>query len=64
LRVLGRVGLAGWASVMVSLWLIGGVLIFCVGIIGIYISRIFIETKGRPYTIVRRVHGGTQRGRP
>jgi putative glycosyltransferase len=56
LRLLGRVGLAGWASVMVSLWLIGGMLIFCLGIIGIYVSRIFIETKHRPYTIVRRVH--------
>jgi putative glycosyltransferase len=56
LRVLGRIGLAGWASVMVSLWLIGGILIFCVGIIGIYVSRIFIETKQRPYAIVRKVH--------
>lgn len=56
LRLFGRIGLAGWASVMVSLWLIGGVLIFCVGIIGAYISRIFIETKQRPYTIVRNVH--------
>ena len=56
LRLIGRIGLAGWASVMVSLWLLGGMLIFCVGIIGIYVSRIFIETKQRPYTIVRQVH--------
>jgi len=56
LRVMGRIGLAGWASVMVSLWFIGGILIFCVGIIGVYVSRIFIETKHRPYTIVRSVH--------
>lgn len=48
--------LAGWVSVMLSVWFLGGVLIFCVGIIGIYISKIFIETKNRPYTIVRRVH--------
>ena len=56
LRLKGLVGLAGWASVMVSVWLLGGVLIFCVGIIGMYVSRIFIETKHRPYTIVRQVH--------
>jgi putative glycosyltransferase len=62
LRLLGKIGLAGWASVMVSLWLIGGMLIFCVGIIGIYVSRIFIETKHRPYTIVRNIHGGTAGG--
>ena len=48
--------LEGWVSVMLSVWFLGGVLIFCVGIIGIYISKIFIETKNRPYTIVRRVH--------
>lgn len=47
----------GWVSVMLSVWLLGGILIFCVGVIGIYISKIFIETKNRPYTIVRRVHG-------
>jgi putative glycosyltransferase len=47
----------GWVSVMISLWFLGGILIFCVGIIGIYISKIFIETKNRPYTIVRRMHG-------
>jgi putative glycosyltransferase len=46
----------GWVSVMVSLWFLGGLLVFCVGVIGIYVSKIFIETKNRPYTIVRRVH--------
>jgi putative glycosyltransferase len=47
----------GWVSVMLSVWFLGGLLIFCVGVIGIYISKIFIETKKRPYTIVRRIHG-------
>jgi putative glycosyltransferase len=46
----------GWVSVMLSVWFLGGLLIFCVGVIGIYISKIFIETKNRPYTIVRRIH--------
>jgi putative glycosyltransferase len=49
--------LEGWVSVMLSVWFLGGVLIFCVGLIGIYISKIFVETKNRPYTIVRRLHG-------
>jgi putative glycosyltransferase len=57
MHMLGISRLAGWASVMLSIWLIGGVLIFCVGIIGIYISKIFIETKQRPYTIVRMRYG-------
>lgn len=49
---------AGWASLIVSIWFVGGVIVFCLGVIGVYISRIFIETKNRPYVIVRRIHGG------
>jgi putative glycosyltransferase len=50
---------AGWASLIVSIWFIGGVIIFCLGVIGVYISRIFVETKNRPYVIVRRIHRRT-----
>ncbi len=61
--VLG-VGVAGWLSVMLSVWLLGGIAIFCIGVIGIYLGKVFMETKNRPYTIVRMVHqagpvGGT-----
>ncbi len=54
--------LPGWPSLIVSIWLLGGINIFCVGLIGIYLSKIFTETKQRPYTIVRQVHGGSPRG--
>jgi putative glycosyltransferase len=47
---------AGWASLIVSIWFMGGMIVFCLGVIGIYISRIFVETKNRPYVIVRRIH--------
>jgi putative glycosyltransferase len=47
----------GWTSVMVSIWLLGGMIISFVGVIGIYLSKVFIETKQRPFTIVRDVHG-------
>lgn len=46
----------GWASLIVSIWFMGGIIVFCLGVIGIYISRIFVETKNRPYVIVRRIH--------
>jgi putative glycosyltransferase len=55
-KLIFRGAIEGWVSVMLSVWFLGGLLIFCVGVIGIYISKIFIETKNRPYTIVRRVH--------
>ncbi|PPA05238.1 glycosyl transferase [Pseudomonas sp. MWU12-2312b] len=47
----------GWTSVMASIWLLGGMIISFIGIVGIYLSKIFSETKQRPYTIVRHVHG-------
>ena len=48
--------LPGWASLMVSIWFLGGLMIFCTGIVGIYLSRVFSETKDRPYTITRKLH--------
>lgn len=50
---LGRL-LGGWTSIMVSLWLLGGLIILFLGIIGIYLAKVFTETKNRPYAIVRR----------
>lgn len=48
--------LEGWASLIVSIWLIGGITIFCLGIIGIYLSKVFTETKQRPYTVIREIY--------
>ena len=49
--------LEGWTSVMASIWLLGGMIISFIGVVGIYLSKIFSETKQRPYTIVRQIHG-------
>lgn len=50
----------GWTSVMVSIWLLGGLMISFVGIIGVYLAKVFSETKQRPYVIVRAIHGQRQ----
>lgn len=55
-RVFFGVLLAGWPSLIVSVWLLGGLTIFCLGVIGIYLSKIFIETKQRPYTVIRQIY--------
>ena len=61
LLIIGRVFfgtlLLGWPSLIVSIWMLGGLTIFCLGVIGIYLSKIFIEVKQRPYTIVKDVYG-------
>jgi len=46
----------GWTSLMISVWALGGIIISCVGIVGIYISKIYEESKQRPYTIIRQIY--------
>ncbi|MFC6274230.1 glycosyltransferase family 2 protein [Levilactobacillus tangyuanensis] len=44
---------AGWPSLVVILLLVGGIQLFCLGILGQYINKIYLETKHRPQYIVR-----------
>lgn len=46
----------GWHFAVASIWTLGGLIIVCLGVIGIYISKIYIETKRRPYTIIRQIY--------
>ena len=48
--------LSGWISVMASVWLLGGLIMSSVGVVGIYLAKVFSETKRRPHAIVRAVH--------
>ncbi|MBB6253755.1 putative glycosyltransferase [Nitrospirillum iridis] len=47
---------SGYYSLIVSLWFFGGVTIFILGILGIYIANILSEVKRRPYTHLRAIH--------
>ena len=47
--------LVGWTSLMVTVWLLGGLIILFLGVIGIYLSKVFVETKRRP-TLIRQIH--------
>lgn len=58
-RLLFGTVLAGWTSVMASIWILGGLIICFLGIIGIYLSRIFMEVKRRPLTVVRDIYAGS-----
>ena len=48
--------MSGWTSVMASIWLLGGMIISFIGVVGIYLSKIYSESKQRPYTIVRQIY--------
>lgn len=46
---------AGYATIVVLILLLGGIQLCCIGIIGEYIARIYIQTKGRPIYIAKQV---------
>ncbi len=43
----------GWPSIMCSIWFLGGLQIFFLGIIGEYIGKIYSEAKGRPRYVIQ-----------
>lgn len=51
LYILGRT-VAGWATIVISIWGIGGLQLLAIGIIGEYIGKIYLETKERPRFII------------
>jgi dolichol-phosphate mannosyltransferase len=53
-HMLGTLTVQGWASMALSLWFVAGCLMFSVGLTGLYVGRILVETKGRPTFIVDR----------
>ena len=46
----------GWTSVMASVWFLGGLVIFSIGLVAVYLSKIFIEVKKRPYVLVKSTY--------
>jgi len=55
------IGVSGFASQIISLWFLGGLITLVLGILGIYMASILAETKRRPYTVVRAVHRASDR---
>lgn len=51
----GDIVVLGYTSIMISVWLLSGILISIFGIIGLYIGRMFQKVKGRPLYIVKNL---------
>lgn len=54
-KFLGIIDLSGFTSTVISIWLIGGLNIFIVGVVGLYIDKIFNQVKDRPLYIVKQI---------
>ncbi len=48
---------AGWASTVCVIVFIGGIQLFCLGIMGQYIAKTYLETKNRPHFIISETNG-------
>lgn len=47
---------SGYTSLIASIWFFSGLIVFFLGMQGIYLSKIFSEVKQRPYTIIRQIY--------
>jgi dolichol-phosphate mannosyltransferase len=50
--LLGSIQIAGYASLIISIWLTAGINIFVLGLVGIYVGKAFEKIKGRPIYII------------
>jgi putative glycosyltransferase len=46
---------SGWPSVVASIWCVGGLILLSVGVVGLYLARVFDQVKNRPKYIVRKI---------
>lgn len=51
---------AGWTSVLASVWAIGGLILLSIGVIGEYIGKIYLETKARPRYLIQEILDQTE----
>ncbi len=60
-KVFFGISIDGWASIVISIWFFGGLIILFLGVIGIYLSKIFNETKNRPRTVIKRLYSHSEK---
>lgn len=49
----GGISVSGFTTLIISLWMIAGIIISLIGMVGIYLGRVFDKVKNRPYFIVK-----------
>ncbi len=49
----GEIEVMGWTSLIISIWFLAGVIIFLIGVVGLYVGKIFDSVKNRPAFIIK-----------
>ena len=55
LAITGQIKVLGYSSIIVSIWFLSGVIITIIGVCGIYVGKIFDQTKNRPVFIIDEI---------
>jgi dolichol-phosphate mannosyltransferase len=50
-----EIAVLGYTSIIVSIWFLSGIIITTIGVTGIYIGKIFDQTKNRPVYIIDEI---------
>jgi polyisoprenyl-phosphate glycosyltransferase len=54
-KVVNPAAVPGWASIVIPLYMLGGIQLLCMGVIGQYLAKIYLESKGRPRFIIEKI---------
>lgn len=60
-KYLGIINVSGFTTTVFSIWFVGGLLLFVLGILGLYIGKIYDQVKGRPYVVIREILNGDKK---
>ena len=55
-KIFLSIPIQGWTSLMVSIWFIGGAILLSLGVVAIYLAKIFTEVKNRPYSTISDIY--------
>ena len=64
IRMFTTEAVPGWASTVLPIYFLGGIQLLCIGIIGEYLAKIYMETKGRPRYVIEKTAGMIAGGPP
>lgn len=63
-RLFSSEAVPGWASTVLPIYFLGGIQLLCIGIIGEFLAKIYMETKGRPRYLIEKTAGTLGKGSP